>query len=42
MRPFFNIQTSDSFKNYIIGKPKCQDIFLDTKISLLAIIVLKL
>ena len=41
-RPFWKIQTSDSFKNYIIGKPICQNISLDTKISLLAIIVLKL
>jgi len=41
-RPFWKIQASDSFKNYTIGKPICQNIFLDTKIILLAIIVLKL
>ena len=41
-RPFWKIQASDSFKNYTIGKLICQNIFLDTKIILLAIIVLKL
>ena len=40
--PFWKIHTSDSFGNGSIGKLKCQILFLDTKISLLSIIVLKL
>ena len=41
-QPFWKIQTSDGFENCSIGKLICQILFLDTKISLLATIVLKL
>mgnify|MGYP007058521395 CR=1 FL=1 len=41
-RPFWKIQTSHGFENFTIGKLICQNLVEDTKISLLAIIVLKL
>jgi len=41
-RPSWKIQISDRVENCSIGKLICQILFLDTKISLLALIVLKL
>jgi len=41
-RPFWKIQTSDSFKNCSIRKLICPNLFLDTKFILLALVVLKL